>query len=147
MCFLLLLGKFSLGDMLNANSVMTVIFYVSFNVFVVFIMFNLFLTLICESLNEAKADEKLSEPLHMEDFVARRVVAAVGFARQLFNKSPELRAQNELERNMKDSMEKRGLYVDILDNFANRTEEIVQKMHMFKSVSNKDEEYVFKKRA
>jgi hypothetical protein len=142
MGFLLLLGKFSLGDMLNANPVMTVIFHVSFNVFVIFIMFNLFLTLICESLNEAKADEKLSEPLHMEDFVAQRVMASVGFARQLFNKSPELREQKELERKMKESVAKRGLYVEVIDNFANKTEEIVQKLQMFKSVSHKDDKYI-----
>jgi hypothetical protein len=140
MGFLLLLGKFSLGDMLNANPIMTIIFHVSFNVFIVFIMFNLFLSLICDSLAEAKQDQELSEPLHMEEFVVRRFMAAVGFARQLFGKSPEMRDQKEHERKMKESMEKRGLYADTIDNFVNRTDQVVQKLQMFKSVSNKDEE-------
>ena len=55
--FLLILGKFQLGDMLEANVVWTVVFYLTFNIFILFVMFQLFLSIIVDALGEAKKDE------------------------------------------------------------------------------------------
>lgn len=53
-CFLVLLGKFQLTEMLESNAIFTVIFFVSFNVFMVMVLLNMFFTLLTDAFTFAK---------------------------------------------------------------------------------------------
>jgi hypothetical protein len=126
--FLLILGKFQLSDMLIANPYWTILFHVSFNICVIFVMFDLFLTIICDSLNAAKEDERSSQQLPMYDFLTSKMFSAFKALKDIVKKPPEGRDQ-----------EKREKKNDEMENFANRTDEIIRKIQNFNAISYKDE--------
>jgi hypothetical protein len=67
--FLLILGKFQLNEMIEANAVWAIVFHFTFNFVAVFIFFSLFITILCEALDAANKDEKLAEKLEVGRFI------------------------------------------------------------------------------
>jgi polycystin 2 len=124
--FQLMMGKFALGDMLQANAVWTIVFHVSFNVFIIFIMFQLFLTLICDALAVAKGEELNSENLRFYEFFGDHIESAVKTVSSLFEKKK--RATLLLERQMQKSMVNNDLYQDQIDHFAYTADAVINVM-------------------
>jgi hypothetical protein len=136
--FLLLLGKFQLEEMMQANPFWTILFHSTFNICMVFILLQLFLTLIGHSLSEAKKDERKSDPLQMEDFIYQKLASVF---EKLKNKLINENDQSELkdhERKMKESLAQKDLYRDATDLFASKTDQIILRFEEFQSHYPKD---------
>jgi hypothetical protein len=71
--FLLMLGKFQLQDMMIANPICSVIFYLSFNALVIMILLHIFISVICDAFEVAKKEELTSDPLFLEAYFYNKI--------------------------------------------------------------------------
>jgi polycystin 1L2 len=133
--FLLILGKFQLSAMIEANIYWAIVFYVTFNIFIMFVMFNLFLTVICDSLDAAKEDEKLCEKLPIGEYLQGKIDYVLQPIRQFLEPSVKKKKQQNYEMSMNKSLKKVELYKGTIESFASRADEVVMKVETFCAVS------------
>jgi hypothetical protein len=131
--FLLVLGKFQLTEMMEANVFYAIGFHITFNFFVVFIMFNLFITTLCDALDSAKEEEQLSEYMNMEAFIMKRVKSIYY---SIFRKSKYKMTDHEMK--MEQSLLKSGNYVDEMTNFVSKFNQVISKIETFNQISFKE---------
>jgi hypothetical protein len=139
--FLLLLGKFQLSEMMQANPFWTIVFHTSFNICMVFILLQIFLTLITHSLNEAKKDERMSDPLNMEEFIYTKIATVFQNIKNKVTKTKAQREAEEHERRMKESVARKDLYQDVSDTLAFKIDQILHKYDEFDFLSARNEKF------
>jgi hypothetical protein len=130
---LLILGKFALTDMLEANAVWTVVFHVLFNVCIVFIMFQLFVTLICDSFQAAKEETSKSEQLSFSEFFTDRIESVFKIFQNLLGKKDKSEHGGRMRNNLLGS----EMYRDPIDSFVHKTDEFILQISNFKESRDK----------
>ena len=115
--FLLILGKFQLADMLAANPVFAVIFYIFFNGFVIVVLLNMFISMVSDAFVAAKAED--DDTLHLEDFMyikLKKMLSIFGAVKGAIDSE---------EAKMEASLTKKGNYMEPVDNFNYKTNRLV----------------------
>jgi polycystin 1L2 len=140
--FLLMLGKFQLSDMLAANPVCSVIFYMTFNVFVIMVLLNMFVSMISDAFEQAKEEEKNGDPLGLENYLYEKIAKFFGSVREkssLGSGSDAARRDRE-EQQMMASVSHQGKYMDQADQFNYKTTKLLR---VLKSVTYLFSHYSF----
>jgi hypothetical protein len=129
--FLLMLGKFQLKDMLNANPTCTVIFYMAFNVFVIMVLLNMFISMMCDAFEEAKEEAKSGDPLGLEAYLYDKLAKFFGSVKEkssLVSASQKEKLSRE-ERDMMASVSQQGNYMATTDQFNYKANLLVNVLH------------------
>jgi polycystin 1L2 len=118
--FLLLLGKFELADLLKANPIFAIIFYVTYNTFMVLVLLNMFISIITDAFAEAKLRDKHADPLDLEGYFYAKI-------ENMFNsvgkkKNPETVQESE----MKESVAQNSKYLSHTENLEFKTAVLVE---------------------
>jgi polycystin 1L2 len=123
-CFLILMGKFELSALLTASLVFTVVFFTSFNIFVVMILLNMFISVITNAFAEAKKEEEsLADPLDLDTYLYKKVN---GFFRLFESKQgKEKRMERREAELLRKSIKQNDKYMNELDSLNYKTSALV----------------------
>jgi polycystin 1L2 len=120
--FLLLLGKFQLSEILRANPTYSVLYYVSYNTFLVMIMLNMFISIVTDAFAEAQIRDKDADPLDLEDYFYSKIGKILNLIGKKKRDSKELGVE---ESKMKDSLALKGKYMDLSQNWEYKTGQLI----------------------
>ena len=112
--FLLLLGKFQLSDMLRVSPTYSILYYVTFNTFMVMVMLNMFISIITDALGEAKLRDQDADPLDLEGYFYSKIG-------KVFNSLGKKDTATQEERDMKKSLAEKGNYMEHTEQFEYKT--------------------------
>jgi hypothetical protein len=128
--FLLMLGKFALSQMLLANPACSVIFYMTFNIFVMMILLNMFITMISDAFERAKDEEKDGDPLGLENYLYEKMAKFFGSKKKAEN---EDKGQlNREDQKTMASLGQHGMYMEQTEQFDYKTTQLVTVLKLVK---------------
>jgi polycystin 1L2 len=133
--FLLMLGKFQLEVMLLNNPVCSVIFYMTFNIFVIMVLLNLFISMMTDAFERAKEEEKSADPLGLENYLYEKMAKFFDSVKKEKNtliKSPNKETLDREEQKTMASLGQHGMYMDRTQQFDFKATQLVSVVQLVK---------------
>jgi hypothetical protein len=135
----IMFGNVKLNELLQINGFWTVIYIVSFVIYLACMLRFVFLAIVIDTVNELKLIEDI-DAKRMDDFLGRKFDLIREWVRmRLFAKRVDL-ARAEHETMMKESMARKSLYQETADLFVSKTDQMIHKYAQFNLIRRKDDE-------